>query len=207
MLPILFPPLDRVGVRTRHFPSQALLSCRLPATSMLFPFISFLLLSRLHVGELSFSLVFVFVFAFAMPFPFSRTDPTPSTSYPPSPSSMHNNSDDIVERRIREAKDRLREAIEELQQRRQRHSRGHHPPCEPADDSFGFLLSTASTSASESSFVPSSSPAATLTLPSSISMSSFSLYLSLSLSLSSYFLFCLCFLHHISFPTFLEFRN
>ncbi|KAL5978476.1 hypothetical protein ACLOJK_029593 [Asimina triloba] len=83
---------------------------------MLISFISFLLLPRLHVGELSFSLIFVF--AFAMPFPFSRTDPTPSASYPPSPSSMHNDSDDIVERQIREVKDRLREAIKELQQRR-----------------------------------------------------------------------------------------
>ncbi|KAL6008329.1 hypothetical protein ACLOJK_033838 [Asimina triloba] len=87
----------------------------------------------LHAGKLSFSPVFVF--AFAMPFPFSSADPTPSASYPPSQSSTQDSYDGAVERRIREAEDRLREAIEELQQRRQRHARGHHPPCEHADES------------------------------------------------------------------------
>ncbi|GLT39882.1 hypothetical protein SLA2020_140490 [Shorea laevis] len=39
-----------------------------------------------------------------------------------------------AERRLREAEDRFREAIEELQ-RRQRTARGHHPLCDHADDS------------------------------------------------------------------------
>lgn len=39
-----------------------------------------------------------------------------------------------AERRLREAEERLRDAIEELQ-RRQRSARGFHPPCDHADES------------------------------------------------------------------------
>ncbi|XP_058085020.1 uncharacterized protein LOC131232651 [Magnolia sinica] len=66
-------------------------------------------------------------------FPFS-TGATSSTSDPPSPPHAQDSTDGAVERRIREAEDRLREAIEELQ-RRQRHARGRYPPCEHADES------------------------------------------------------------------------
>ncbi|OVA19806.1 Transmembrane protein 135 [Macleaya cordata] len=63
--------------------------------------------------------------------------PKPSFSLvsdPPSPPAPPDNSDGAAERRLREAEDRLREAIEELQ-RRQRRARGLHPPCEHADES------------------------------------------------------------------------
>ncbi|KAF8379200.1 hypothetical protein HHK36_028629 [Tetracentron sinense] len=56
------------------------------------------------------------------------------SSDPPTPPPAHDNSDGAAEHRLREAEDRLREAIEELQ-RRQRRARGIHPPCEHADES------------------------------------------------------------------------
>ncbi|KAJ8622393.1 hypothetical protein MRB53_030922 [Persea americana] len=62
------------------------------------------------------------------------SNPSSAPDGPPSPTSAHDSSDGAVESRIREAEDRLREAIEELQ-RRQRHARGGHPPCEHADES------------------------------------------------------------------------
>lgn len=58
-----------------------------------------------------------------------------SSDGPNSPPIAHDSSDGAVESRIREAEDRLREAIEELQ-RRQRHARSDGcPPCEHADES------------------------------------------------------------------------
>ncbi|XP_010274495.1 PREDICTED: uncharacterized protein LOC104609811 [Nelumbo nucifera] len=58
----------------------------------------------------------------------------PFSSDPPSPNPAHDISDGAAERRLQEAEERLREAIEELQ-RRQRRARGLHPPCEHADES------------------------------------------------------------------------
>lgn len=54
----------------------------------------------------------------------------PSSSPPPGPDT----SDGAAERRLREAEDRLREAIEDLQ-RRQRRAHAIYPPCEHVDDS------------------------------------------------------------------------
>ncbi|KAJ4953661.1 hypothetical protein NE237_030493 [Protea cynaroides] len=53
---------------------------------------------------------------------------------PPSPPPTTDNSDGAAERRLREAEERLRDAIEELQ-RRQRHARGLQPPCDHANES------------------------------------------------------------------------
>ncbi|CAI9091954.1 OLC1v1027078C1 [Oldenlandia corymbosa var. corymbosa] len=54
---------------------------------------------------------------------------------PPPPLSAETlDSGAAAERRLREAEERLRDAIEELQ-RRQRSARGLHPPCDHADDS------------------------------------------------------------------------
>ncbi|XP_077235153.1 mitochondrial import inner membrane translocase subunit Tim17/Tim22/Tim23 family protein [Tasmannia lanceolata] len=64
-------------------------------------------------------------------FPFSSSS---SLENPPSPPSPDDKSDVAVERRLREAEDRLREAIEELQ-RRQRYALGLQPPCDHPDDS------------------------------------------------------------------------
>ncbi|KAK9049793.1 hypothetical protein SSX86_031238 [Deinandra increscens subsp. villosa] len=57
-----------------------------------------------------------------------------SNSSPPPPSSDAFDGAAAAERRLREAEDRLREAIEELQ-RRQRRAKMLHPPCDHADDS------------------------------------------------------------------------
>ncbi|GFY82011.1 mitochondrial import inner membrane translocase subunit Tim17/Tim22/Tim23 family protein [Actinidia rufa] len=57
-----------------------------------------------------------------------------TSSSPPSPTQQSEASDGSSERRLREAEDRLREAIEELQ-RRQRSARRIHLPCDHADES------------------------------------------------------------------------
>ncbi|KAL6977600.1 hypothetical protein U1Q18_026392 [Sarracenia purpurea var. burkii] len=54
-----------------------------------------------------------------------------SSTSPPQPNET---TDGSAERRLREAEDRLRDAIEELQ-RRQRTARWLHPPCDHADES------------------------------------------------------------------------
>ncbi|XP_043716118.1 uncharacterized protein LOC122664389 [Telopea speciosissima] len=54
---------------------------------------------------------------------------------PPSPPPAHDNSDGAAERRLRDAEDRLREAIEELQRRQRHRARGLQPPCHHADES------------------------------------------------------------------------
>ncbi|KAM1029173.1 hypothetical protein COP1_041744 [Malus domestica] len=64
----------------------------------------------------------------------SSSLPKPSSSSPPSPPPLDSSD---AERRLREAEDRLRDAIEELQ-RRQRSAAAtgsqHHPPCDHAAD-------------------------------------------------------------------------
>ncbi|KAK6926252.1 hypothetical protein RJ641_007971, partial [Dillenia turbinata] len=52
-----------------------------------------------------------------------------------SPPQQAEFSDGAAERRLREAEDRLREAIEELQRRQRRVACGGQPPCEHADES------------------------------------------------------------------------
>ncbi|KAL3521365.1 hypothetical protein ACH5RR_019514 [Cinchona calisaya] len=60
--------------------------------------------------------------------------PSSSSSPPQKQSSDSFDGGAAAERRLREAEERLRDAIEELQ-RRQRSARGLHPPCDHADES------------------------------------------------------------------------
>lgn len=61
----------------------------------------------------------------------SKSTSSSVASPPPSTDAFDG---DAAERRLREAEDRLREAIEELQ-RRQRRAKMLHPPCDHADES------------------------------------------------------------------------
>ncbi|GAB4857998.1 hypothetical protein Ancab_015902 [Ancistrocladus abbreviatus] len=64
----------------------------------------------------------------------SRSESHPQSSSPSS--SSYHISDGAADRRLLEAEERLREAIEELQRRQRRSARGiHHPPCGHADES------------------------------------------------------------------------
>ncbi|KAE9451580.1 hypothetical protein C3L33_16515, partial [Rhododendron williamsianum] len=56
----------------------------------------------------------------------------PPTSSPP---QLNDTSDVSAERRFREAEDRLREAVEELQRRQRSARQLHQPPCDHADES------------------------------------------------------------------------
>ena len=62
----------------------------------------------------------------------SLSNSTSSVASPPPASDSFDGA--AAERRLREAEDRLREAIEELQ-RRQRRAKMLHPPCDHADES------------------------------------------------------------------------
>ncbi|KAG9451694.1 hypothetical protein H6P81_004598 [Aristolochia fimbriata] len=77
------------------------------------------------------SLLLIMPFLSKPSFPFPSLNSSPD---PPTPPIDRDVSDGAVERRLREAEHRLRDAIEELQ-RRQRHARGKHPPCDHPDDS------------------------------------------------------------------------
>lgn len=63
---------------------------------------------------------------------------SPSSSPQTQPPASHDASDGTAERRLREAEQRLKEAIEELQRRQQRHAAARvcqSPPCDHPDDS------------------------------------------------------------------------